>query len=167
MNLYKIEESINQILQLGESEEMSEVEVLQALGTLEQMTKDKVDNIASYIKNLNAEAKALKEEEENLNKRRKSKEKQVESLKGYIKDYLTLKDIKKLETTRNIVSLAKTPQKAVITDTEGFIEWAGINYKSLIKTEYKINLTQIKEVIKNGGEVPFVTLESGVRLNLK
>lgn len=167
MNLYQIDENIKQIMELGESEELSQEELFEALGTLETMTKDKIDNIASYIKNLNAEAKALKEEEKNLSERRKAKEKKVDSLTKYIKEYLTLKGIKEMETTRNVVSIAKTPGKTTISDFESFIDWAKTNSKELLNVEYKPNLTKIKEGLKNKDIIPFVKIESGTRLSIK
>ena len=167
MNLYEIEESILQAMELFEAGDLTEGELIQALGTLEEMTKEKIDNIACYIKSLNAEAKALKEEEENLNKRRKAKENQAERLKEYIRNYLTIKDIKKLETTRNKISIAKTPGKAVISDQEAFINWANENNKDLLKFDIKADISKIKGLIKDNEIIPYVTIENGTRLNIK
>ncbi len=167
MNLYEIEESILQAMQLFEAGDLTEGELIQALGTLEEMTRDKVDNIACYIKSLNAEAKALKEEEENLSNRRKSKENQAERLKEYIKNCLITREIKKLETTRNIISIAKTPGNAVISDQEAFINWASMNNKDLLKVDIRADISKIKGLIKDNETIPYVTIETGTRLNIK
>lgn len=167
MNLYKIDESINQLVELFENGDLTEEELNQGLEAMGEITKDKIDNIVSYIKNVNAEVKALKEEETNLSTRRKSKEKQVDRLKDYVKDYLVRNELKKLETTRNVISIAKTPAKVKISELEEFYKWAEGNYKELIKTDISANLTKIKDIVKAGEEIPFVTLETGTRLGIK
>lgn len=167
MNLYQIDENINQLVSLFENGELSEEELNQGLEAMGEITKDKLDNIVSYIKNVNAEVKALKEEEANLSTRRKAKEKNIDKLKDYVKDYLVRNDIKKLETTRNIISLAKTPEKAVISDLEGFVVWALLNHKELVKTETSPILTKIKDIVKTGEEIPYVKIESGTGLRIK
>lgn len=167
MNLYEIDENVNQLIALFENGELSEDELNQALATMGEITKDKLDNIVSYIKNVNAEVKALKEEEVNLSARRKAKEKNIDRLKDYVKEYLLRNDIKKLETTRNVISIAKTPAKVKIGDLEEFYKWAEVNYKELIKTDISANLTKIKDIVKDGEIIPFVTLETGTGLRIK
>lgn len=167
MNLYQIDENINQLISLFENGELTEEELNQGLAAMGEITKDKVDNIVSYIKNVNAEVKALKEEEVNLSTRRKAKEKNIDRLKDYVKDYLVRNDIKKLETTRNVISLAKTPGKVKISDLDEFYKWAEGNYKELIKTDISANLTKIKDIVKAGEEIPFVSMETGTGLRIK
>lgn len=45
---------------------------------------EKIENTALYYKNLTAEAKAIKEEEDSLRARRKSKENLADKIKGYL-----------------------------------------------------------------------------------
>ena len=77
---------------VNEDGEVVDTEKLAAL----EMERDlKISNIACWIKELNAEAKAIKEEKDNLAKRQKVAENKAESLKNYLSMYLngaTFKD---------------------------------------------------------------------------
>ena len=64
-----------------------------------QVAKDeKIENIALMIKNLNAEAAAIKAEKENLQKRQKATENRSEWLKKYLADYLQGESFKTAKT---------------------------------------------------------------------
>lgn len=167
MNLYQIDNNIKSLLTTMQEEGMELEMFEQALNTLEGMESDKIDNIISYVKNLKSEVAALKAEEKALKERRVAKEKQAANLLEYLQGYMQRKEIKKFETTRNVISLRKTPESVKIQDDKAFMEWAEYFHRDLLKESVAPNLTAIKECIKEGNEVPNVTLESGQSLNIK
>ena len=79
MKLYDIDEKILACV----DQETGEIIDEEALAGL-QLEKDrKIEGIACWVKDLTAEAKALKEEADNLKKRQKAAENKAESLKKF------------------------------------------------------------------------------------
>lgn len=167
MNLYQIDNNIKSLMEIMQEEGMELEAFQESLNTLEGMENDKIDNIISYVKNLKSEIVALKNEEKVLKERRIAKEKQSANLLEYLQGYMEGKDIKKFETTRNVLSVRKTPTSVKIQDSNNFIKWAEYFHRDLLKETIAPNLTAIKEYINEGNEIPDVTLESGQSLNIK
>ena len=88
MTLYEINEAILNCFSEEIDPETGEIitEVLDEdrLDELKMAKAEKIENVACWIKNLTADAEALKNEEAKLAKRRKSMESKVESLKNYL-----------------------------------------------------------------------------------
>lgn len=106
MNLYEIENAILDCV----DKETGEIIQMEKLRDLEMARDIKIENIACWIKNLVAEAKALKEEKENLNTRQKVVENKVEELKKYLSDYLAGE---KFKTSKVYISFRKSEQVVV------------------------------------------------------
>ena len=84
MTLYDIDLGIMECVD-QETGEVIDIEKLQAL----EMERDsKISGIACWIKNLKAEAEAIKAEKQNLTKRQQVAENKAESLKEYLSVYL-------------------------------------------------------------------------------
>ena len=84
MNLYEIDAAILDCVDV-ETGEIFDIDKFEEL----QLTRDaKVENICLWIKNLKAEAEALKAEKDAFAKRQKAAESKMESLKRYISGYL-------------------------------------------------------------------------------
>lgn len=84
MNLYEIDAAILDCVDV-ETGEIFDVDRFEELA----LTRDaKVENICLWIKNLKAEAEALKAEKDAFAQRQKSAENKMESLKRYISNYL-------------------------------------------------------------------------------
>jgi hypothetical protein len=75
--------------------------------------EEKIEGICLWIKNLKAEAKAIKDEEENLAKRRKSLESKADSLTRFISRILMGS---KFKTARASVSYRKSKSVNIIGD---------------------------------------------------
>ncbi len=167
MKLYDINESILKVVYMYENEEIDEKTYQDTLEGLTLAQNDKIDNIACYIKQLLAEEKALKEEIDNLTKRRKAKQKTIENLKEYISNTMKISKIDKLETTRNIIKFRNNAVKVNIQDEEKFLLWAMENHDDLLN--YKkpdINKTMIKEYLKDN-EIEGVKLVREKSLQIK
>lgn len=93
MNLYEIEQSILDCIDT-ETGEIIEPEMLENM----QMAKEqKIRNIACYIKNLQADAKAYEEEEKTFYARKKAAQNKADNLKEYLAGFLNGTKIKGAE----------------------------------------------------------------------
>ena len=167
MKLYDINENILKLVYMYENEEIDEKTYQDTIDNLSIAQNDKIDNIACYIKQLLAEEKALKEEIDNLTKRRKAKQRTIENLKDYISDSMKINKMDKLETTRNIIKFRNNAVKVNIKDEEKFLLWAMENHDELLN--YKkpdINKTVLKEYLKDN-EIQGVSLIREKSLQIK
>ena len=101
MDLYEIDNAILDCVDV-ETGEIFDEEKFEELG-LERDAK--IENICLWIKNLKAEAEALKVEKDAFAKRQKAAEGKMESLKKYISNYL---DGTSFESTKVKVSFRKS-----------------------------------------------------------
>lgn len=149
MKLYEIDNAILDCIDM-ETGEVIDIEKLNEL----QLERDtKIENVACWIKDLKAEAEAIKAEKQALAERQKVAENKVESLKKWLAYAL---NGEKFKTAKCAVSFRKS-ESVEVTD-------AGI--KSLMKEHdelltYKApepNKTAIKQALKDGLNVDGVQL---------
>lgn len=90
MNLWEIAEEIERTFAQAVDPETGEIneEYMKQLDELEMQRDQKVENIACFIKNLRADAAALKAEKDALQKRQKAAEAKAESLTRYLSSFL-------------------------------------------------------------------------------
>lgn len=153
MNLFEIDKEIMTCIDL-DGGEIIDPEKLDAL----KMERDyKIQNIALWIKNLNAEAAALKAEKQAFEERQKQAERKAESLKEYLSSYL---NGQKFETAKVKLSFRKSEvlnisEGALIPDN--FLKWK----------EPEINKTELKRAVKAGLQINGVTLQEKQNLQIK
>lgn len=123
------------------------------LQALQMQETEKIENIACFIKNLDAEAGDLKEEEKQLARRRKTKEKKAEYLKNYLRFYLKSTNKNKFETAKCALSLRRS-SRVDILDAAAVEAYAVAQPEVLRYKEPEINRTYIKKLIQSGVEVP-------------
>lgn len=91
MNLYDINNKLYYLIEEGFDNESGEIlnedELFKAINETTMELDKKIDNIGAYIKNLESEVEAIKEEKKKLDARRKTKENKIESLKRYLDGY--------------------------------------------------------------------------------
>ena len=164
MNIYEINKAIEDILEDGFSVDEETGEVLfdeSDLNALNAEISEKIENVACYIKNLTADISALKEEERNLNTRRKQKERKIESPRGYINYALGLSGRKALESPRCKVSYRKS-SSVEVPDINALDK----NYITEV-IELKADKTAIKNAIKEGKEVAGASIVERQNLQIK
>ena len=167
MKLYEIATDYRTFLEAVENGEIPEEAIADTLESITALLEDKADNIACMIKNMTAEAAAIKAEEQNLAERRKTKEKQIERMKAYLSDTLQLNNIAKLETARNKISFRKSESVKVDNEAD-FIKWAENNNREyLTYKEPTIDKTTIKQAIKEGWEVYGAHIETKMNMQIK
>ena len=128
----------------------------------------KAENIAVYIKNMTAEVKALKAEEDALRLRRKAFENSVERLKGYLLGSMNAIGRRKIDTPRACLSVRRNAESIVIDDPAQFIRWAQTHRDNLLKyAEPEIRKTEAKKLVQGGVRLPFVHLTRTESLTIK
>ena len=140
------------------------VSVAQALDALRMEREAKLENVACWVKNLSAEADAIREEENRLVKRRKAAETKAANLKTWMLAAMTHEDgtTDKLKTGRVMVSLKKNPPSTVVDD-EALLPWKYKTVKEIVAQDK----AAIKSAILAGEEVPGAHLEYGRSVIIK
>lgn len=153
MQLYKIARSIQKCFKIPTGEyidtDTGEVFDEEYLNGLRIAKTRKVENIACWIKNLQAEAEAYKKEEEAFRTRRKQAENRIESLKRYLTNWVSGE---KIETDRCKVSWRKSVS-VEIQDENRVPE----DYKKE-KVIMNIDKVSIKKALTGGKDVPGASL---------
>ena len=139
------------------------VSVSQALDALRMEREAKLENVACWVKNLSAEADAIREEENRLVKRRKAAETKAANLKAWLLAAMTREDgtTDKLKTGRVMVSVKRNPPSTVVDDA-----LLPSSY-TVAKITYQANKELIKRELLAGGEVPGAHLEYGRSVVIK
>ena len=169
MTLYDIDAQIAALDGAAEDDMLIDAEtgelisVSQALDALRMEREAKLENVACWVKNLCAEADAIREEENRLIKRRKAAETKAANLKAWLLAAMTREDgtTDKLKTGRVVVSVKRNPPSTVVDD-----DLLPSTYK-VAKITYQANKELIKRELLAGGDVPGAHLEYGRSVVIK
>ena len=149
MKLYEIDNAILECIDL-ETGEIIDTEQLDKL----QMERDtKLENVACWIKELKAEAEALKNEKQALAERQRVAENKAESLKKWLAYAL---QGEKFKTTKCAISFRKS--EAVEVTDEGLNNLMKEHDELLTYKAPEPNKTKIKQALKDGLNVAGVQL---------
>ena len=152
--LYEIDQEILDCVDM-ETGEILDPEKLTAL----QMERErKLEGVALWIKDLNAEAEAVKTEADKLTARKKSLDNKIAGLKQWL---LYALDGEKLKTARCKVYQTHS-QRVVIDDEKALIDMfmtSSFGEKFLRIKELEIDKNALKDSMKQGYEYEFAHLE--------
>lgn len=152
MKLYELTKDYMALMQAIDNEDLPEEAIADTLEAITAGIEEKADSIACMLKNLDAECKAIKAEEERLAERRKAKENTAERIKQYLSESLQSAGLDKIETARNRITFRKS--ESVEVDEASFIIWAQKNRDDLLTySAPKVNKTEIKKALKSGDEI--------------
>ena len=176
MKFYELAEQYNTVRAMLDSgvastEDAQDYDYEQALrDTLDGIggeLEDKAADIAVLIKEMTAEAAALREEELNLAERRKAKENRVKWLTQYLADNMQAAGLAKVDRPRATLSFRKS-KGVKIDDEEGFILWAEEAGQSrFLNVKTTVNKTAIRDALKAGDELPGAVIEERQSLLIK
>ena len=158
MKLYELARSYAELL--DRAEEMESEALVDTLASLQDAIEDKAENIAKFIRNLEADAKIIREEEQRLTERRRAIEAKVDKLKMYLQEQLETAGLQKVKRPTITVAIqANPPSVDVIDETL-------IPADFLIPQPAKVDKKSILERLKKGEAIPGVTLKQtkGVRI---
>ncbi len=159
MTLYELDTRIAELLDRMTDPDTGEIagfeDDLNRLDALSRSRERKIENIALFRKNVLAEAEAIGREIDNLTRRKKALESKAEMLEGLLRS--TLSEGERFETPKVAIGWRRSQRVAIEPGTP-------IPAEFLRRKEPDIDRKGLKEALKEGREIPGVSLED--RLNL-
>lgn len=152
-SLYEINEAILNCVDM----ETGEIIDGDRLNELQMAFDDKVENIALWIKDLLAEAEAVKAEKNNLAKRQQVCENKAKSLKEYLSKFLAGE---KFKTSKVSISYRKSESVEVEDITK-------VDDNYLKFAEPTVDKTKIKKALKEGIQLDGVKLVESQNIQIK
>lgn len=131
------------------------------LESIELAIEDKLENIGKVIRNLESEANAFKEEEKRLADKRRSLENEVKNLKQYAEMQLKATGERKVKAGLFTFAIQKNPPSVVINDEKLIPE------RFYVPVEPKLDKASLKEMLKEGAEIPGAELVQGEGLRIR
>ena len=158
MTLYEINEAIMGCVDT----DTGEIIDFDQLDALSMAREEKLENIALYIKSLEAEVEAIGNERDALLKRKTVKENKAKRLREYLAYNL---DGQSFETPRVALNFRKSTALKVI-DERALMNWLEQHHDDCLSYKMPtINKTGVANLIKMGEEVPYAQIET--RNNLR
>lgn len=147
MTLYEIAAEMATLI----DPETGEIKDYEAFEALNMARDEKIDNMAKWIIELEAEAKAVKERADELTKRAQSAKKKADRLREFLQEYL---GGEKRKTADYTIGYRKT-EAVEITDEFATATWLNAHGhgEALTYPEPKISKTAVKELLKAGENV--------------
>lgn len=159
-SLYEIAGMYRTILEMEPENDEEYGAMMTALDEVQAELTEKADHIVRYIRNLTAEAEALKAEEAALYKKRKAVENKAERLKAYLAAQMTLCGLKELKAGLFKLKFQPTPPAISIIDEAAIPE----QYR---KVKIEIDRLAIRDALKAGEEVPGIEVQRGEALVIR
>ena len=153
MNLYEIDAEILGCVDI-ETGEIFDVDRFEELSLTREA---KIENICLWIKNLKAQADALKAEKDSFAQRQKAAETKMESLKRYITGYL---EGTSFESAKVKVSFRKSEAVEIL-------EGAVIPDEYLRFKEPEVNKAELKAALKSGVQIAGVSIVENQNIQIK
>ena len=157
MTLFEINEALMNF-QFDIDEETGEILNAKELETLEMARDEKIENVGLWVKNLKAEAEAIKAEKDAMAKRQKQAENKAKSLENYL--YFATQG-KPFTTPRVAISYRKSEAVEIVDETAIPEQYVNIEVVS------KPNKKAIKDAIKSGETVDGCTLVERENIQIK
>lgn len=151
MKLYEIADYIEAAISGGYVIDEETGEVLfdsENLDALELEFNNKLESCALYVKNIVAEADAIKAEERRLKQRREALERKSERMKAYIDYNMSRMEVAEIETPKVAIRF-RNSQRVEIDDSTAIPE-----YYCRVETVIQPDKNKIKNAIKSGNFVP-------------
>jgi translation initiation factor 2B subunit (eIF-2B alpha/beta/delta family) len=164
MTLYEISSDYLQALDLFTDPE-ADIPLEAALDTLEGIEgqlQEKAVNVAKFMQNLDAAAKAIKEAEQQMARRRKAIENRARWIRDYLKTNMEAAGITRIDSPWFSLAIQKNPPSVDVLDESALPD----DFKTEVVT-VKIDKAAIKEALKDGEDVPGAVLRQGTRLAVR
>lgn len=148
MNLYKIDMAIMEAFEKAVDAETGEIldeAAFAELDNLQMMRDEKIEGLLLWIKNLTADAEALKREKMAFEERQRSVNKRIESLKRYVISAIAGQ---KFRTDRVAVSW----RRSKVTEYDGDVEL--LPEDCISRKPPEVNKTELKKLLETGVEIP-------------
>jgi len=163
IKLYELTEGYKALWNLVDDNDSDLSMIETALQTVEGAIEVKANNIIIFLKSLDADAKAIKEEEVRLATRRKAIENKHSSIKQYLQAQMELAGIEKLKGAISTLSIQNNPPSVQILDIDSIPG----KYLTLIPEQYVPDKKRISEALKQGEDIPGASLSVGRSLRIR
>lgn len=160
MNIYEIDSRMVAAFEAAIDQETGEIlneDALDEFQSLQMEWDDRIENMACYIKNLKAEAAAIKAEKDALAARQKVAERKAERLSRYLSGYL---NGMKFDSPKAKITWRKS--EAVQVDDISLLPEQYLTYAAPTA-----NKTEIKAALKAGTEIPGAQLVQNMNMSIK
>ena len=137
--------------------------IADTLEALQFPLEEKCKNVAMVIRNMEADAKAIKDAADAMLARAKSAENRAKHLKGYLQSAMESTGISKIECPWFVISIRNNPESVVI-DAESQIP---DDYLREVPATYSPDKALIKKAIQDGFAVPGCHLTRTQSLSIK
>lgn len=147
-------------------------ELAELLSSAELGFSEKAENVALFIRELLANAEAVKAEKNRLDARVRHYERAAESLKGYLKEQMQRADIPKVEGKLVTVRVQKNPPSVkVLLDQETLSAMRDkpetMLFVQTVPESYRVDTDYVKALYKNGTQLPQgITVEQGCHVRI-
>ena len=147
-------------------EETGEILDMDKLNALHMEREAKIEGVALYVKQLNAEAALIREEEKALAERRKKKEKLAEGYKNWLENVL---NGQAFETAKVALAWRSSERAEITEDVLGLAAYLENNgYDNCVKYgELTIDKNEVKKLLKQGVYIPGAVLNTYNNLQMK
>ena len=154
--LYEIDQEILDCV----DQDTGEILDTEKLDALQMEREAKLEGVALWIKDMKAEAAAVKEEADKLTARKKALENKMEGLKAWL---LMALNGEKLTTPRCKVYQTHNQRVAIVGDEKDLIAWLERNTEDpqefIRYKEPELRKDEIKKALKDGKEIEYTVLE--------
>ncbi len=116
MKLYELSSAYRQ-LESALDDETADTEFLTFIAQVEGDLKEKAINIAKLVRNLDADAKAIKEASKAMTDRAKTAESRASRLRQYLLDNMKLANIHSIECEYFVLKVRDNPESVIIDDS--------------------------------------------------
>jgi len=154
--IYKIDQSIREVLDIQEDACLPESDVKDMLDMLKMDKEDLIEQVGLEYKNLEAQVVVLKDEMHSLKDRKEDAEDRMRKLKDILTEWL---DGKKFETGKVKVTFRKA-EETIIDDFENLSD-------EFVRIKYEPDKTAIKKAIKEGVKVEGAHIETKKSCTIK
>ena len=161
MTLYELSSEYMKLLAMMEDPEVDDDVLADTLEGIDGELEVKADGYARVMRQMDADAKAIKAEEERLYARRKSLENRSAWLKQRLQDVMELTGKTKFKTELFSFGIQKNPPKVVITDE------SRIGHDYLIPQPPKVDAKAIKDALNDGFHFDWAHLEQSESLRIR
>lgn len=148
-------------LETGESDTAEEDIWFEMLTDIEGAFEEKAESVAQFVKELNARAKAIEQEEKTLKARRQVYEHKADRLKKYLQDCMVNMKLKKVETPKVKITVRNNSPSVDVQDEKALAVMLLESGRNDLLKAPEISKTAIKNCINAGERF------EGVKLTVK
>lgn len=162
MSLYKLTKAYREI---QDYDDLDPQIMADTLDSIKDPLKEKLDNIAWMIDQLESDSKKLKDKAKSFDEISKQKQHRADYLNQYMRDSLNAAGIKKIQTDNHVISVRGFRASTIIDDEDK----VPAKYRNYAKYQglFDVDKKAVYKDLKAGKEVPGTHLKSNQKAVIK